>query len=665
MEIIFCKNFKKDCVSFFSQISNFVTSLLNKIDISSELDTATSFWNRRIVESCIYGVDVNPVAVELAKLSLWILAMAKGKPLSFLNHHLKVGNSLIGAKLNQIGHYPGLDENNKVEKQYSLFGDSIRFQTAVNEAIEKYSLIAEKETMTLTDINYKRNLLGEANSLLNYYKRICDLHTDISFGLSISENDYYKYVSMRKLIDDLPQKIPGYFHWELEYPNVFSKGGFDVIIGNPPWVSFGLRGVGAIDEHEEKFFRKVYKDSAEYKLSLYAIFMEAAVRLLADNGRHSFIVPDSFLLGKYFSKIRKFILDTSKIDKIVLFLEDFWPNASIGRCVIYVIEKYFNKKYRDENVLEMHEAKTLQEFNSKKTRYVENKQNNYGNVYLNRFRLYFDQFTKNIVEKMEEDSFPLKDVVKFYSGLIGKGGKASILIPQKPDDYTTEKYGKLISSGKYLKRYQIQFVDEYILREKRLYHSGYDENKYLSPKIFLNQTGDSLKACYDDEGYFCLNNIHIGYPVSNILSLRFMNAILASRLMNFYYHSISLEQGRAMAQIDIETIDLIPLPSNLLELEGDYSGKQSEKFLDYYYNLREVNYIKDNDNLYSMSVRNGFQNSIDFLVHQMLKLKNSSDPKDKIINRRISVTDSFIDSLIYKIYGLSNEEIEFVLNYDM
>ena len=60
-------------------------------------DTEISYWRRRVVESCIYGVDVNPLAVELAKLSLWLATAAKGKPLSFLDHHLRCGNSLIGA----------------------------------------------------------------------------------------------------------------------------------------------------------------------------------------------------------------------------------------------------------------------------------------------------------------------------------------------------------------------------------------------------------------------------------------------------------------------------------------------------------------------------------------------------------------------------------------
>ena len=64
-------------------------------------ETELAYWRRRVVESCVYGVDLNPMAVELAKLSLWLHTVAKGEPLSFLDHHIRCGNSLIGAKIEE------------------------------------------------------------------------------------------------------------------------------------------------------------------------------------------------------------------------------------------------------------------------------------------------------------------------------------------------------------------------------------------------------------------------------------------------------------------------------------------------------------------------------------------------------------------------------------
>src|SRR5207247_10808422 len=74
----------------------------------SQEDSELAYWRRRVVEACIYGVDVNPLAVELAKLSLWLTTIASDQPLDFLDHHLCCGNSLIGARLEDLGHVPEL-----------------------------------------------------------------------------------------------------------------------------------------------------------------------------------------------------------------------------------------------------------------------------------------------------------------------------------------------------------------------------------------------------------------------------------------------------------------------------------------------------------------------------------------------------------------------------
>src|SRR5207248_3123893 len=74
---------------------------------SGAKESAISYWKRRVIENCLYGVDVNPMAVELAKLALWLETVAPDRPLTFLDHHLRHGNSLIGAKVNDLGSLPG------------------------------------------------------------------------------------------------------------------------------------------------------------------------------------------------------------------------------------------------------------------------------------------------------------------------------------------------------------------------------------------------------------------------------------------------------------------------------------------------------------------------------------------------------------------------------
>jgi len=485
------------------------------------------------------------------------------------------------------------------------------------------------------------------------------MHTSIYFGNEISE---WKYKELIDSKDSLLSNndLPSYFHWELEFPVTFLINyGFDIVIGNPPWVSYGLRGHSAINNLDEEYLRRTYADSAEYKLSLYAVFMEAAIRLTASIGYQSFIVPDSFLLGKYFSQTRKFILSNTSINRIILFIEDFWPGASIGRCVIYITRKEPISSKRSINQVKVIEAKTLNEFGQGKICHNQYSQNTFEKAYLNRFRLFFSDKSRLIVEKMEKSSIPMASVVKFYSGLIGKYGKDSIVIRELPSDYSAVLYGKLISSGKYLRRYNVKFNNEYILREKKLYKSGFDEKKYLSPKLFLNQTGDSFKACYDTEGYFCLNNMHIGYPVSQIYDLRFINAILCSRLMNYYYHLISLEMGRAMAQIDIETIDQLPLPSNNIQKGTGTADLPKGLAVQY------EQYIKDpsKENMKDICAKimeMNPHNSLVFLVKEIIdlyKTEECSQPNGLI---QILAIDNLINCIVYHLYDLNEEEILFV-----
>lgn len=644
-------------------ISNFITKIINDLGIEGDLETDTANWRRWVVENCIYGVDLNPLAVELAKLSLWILSMAKNQPLSFMNHHLKCGNSLVGARLEEIGNYP-LSTSKKEPQQLHLFERDPDFKIAVEEAIEKEHMIASKSSLSLEDIHEKKAWLDDIEELLGRYKAICNVHVGILLGNGIDENQYLAIVKKKDFA--LARKINKsveYFHWQLEFPFLLRTGGFSVVIGNPPWISFGLRGVGVLDELLESYLRSNFPNSAEYKLSLYAVFMEAAINLLQQNGIHSFIVPDSFLLGQYFYKVRTYILNNTRIQQLVLFLEDFWQGASIGRCVIYSLKKESDYRLLGNSKTEVIEAKTLNDFSVGIFRKNSYSQKVFGKTSLSRFRLFFDETTRTIIEKMETNSIPLANVVKFYSGLIGLRGKDSIVISEKPSDFVENKYGKLIPSGRYLQRYKVTYNGEYIRRDKKLYKSGYDENKYLSPKIFLNQTGDSLKACYDNEGYFCLNNMHIGYSVDPIYDLRFVNAILCSKLMNFYYHAISLEFGRAMAQIDIETLDQLPLPKVFTK-----QNKSNNEKIDFSIYINDLLQDQQSEQIESIidrllaSIGNeNYHDFLSFIVQELLIIARQNPSKfDEV---KFSVLDHVIDMVVYRLYALSNDEVQFIEDF--
>jgi len=289
-------------------ISNFVTEILNELGITSDWESGTGYWRRWVVENCIYGVDLNPLAVELAKLSLWILSMAKNQPLSFLNHHLKCGNSLVGARLEEIGNYP-FSSAKKEPRQLDLFERDPDFKAAVEEAIAKNRLIAAKASASLEDVRAKKAWLEEIDQRLAGYKAICNIHTGLFFdNQGIDKNRYLMIVNHKDfLLASQLARNEKYFHWELEFPMILLiRKGFDCVISNPPYV----------DVLSDPFTDATY---VTFKgRNLYNYFIEKGLRLLnRSDGKLGFIIPISIITSERMKSTRIFIRQFKGIAKYV------------------------------------------------------------------------------------------------------------------------------------------------------------------------------------------------------------------------------------------------------------------------------------------------------------------------------------------------------------
>jgi hypothetical protein len=112
-----------------------------------------AYWRRRVVEACIYGVDLNPLAVELAKLSLWLTCIASDQPLNFLDHHLRPGNSLIGARLDQLGSLPQKKGRTDAKQMRFMFGPD--FKRAVAETIQQFQKIENEASGDVRSVKTK------------------------------------------------------------------------------------------------------------------------------------------------------------------------------------------------------------------------------------------------------------------------------------------------------------------------------------------------------------------------------------------------------------------------------------------------------------------------------------------------------------------------------
>ncbi|MFC1558664.1 Eco57I restriction-modification methylase domain-containing protein [candidate division KSB1 bacterium] len=421
---------------------------------------------------------------------------------------------------------------------YTLYMEAKYNQREIHKAILKENLYG-------IDLNPLAVKLTEMNLVLKGSEYF-PVETNIFEGNSLIKAD---------TAEDLTLFSSPFEEHQEELKNILKNNSYDITIGNPPYLSFGLKGTGKLEKEWHAYIKQRYPFSAQYKISTYALYLERGIELLKNGGFLGYILPDSFLLGRYFSNLRKYILDTCIIKEIILFSKDFWKSGLVGKPVILILQKEKDKLKRKNNHLKTVYCEDPQSLLSGKYLSYSYRQNTFEKTRHNRFRLFFSKETKDIVEKIEKAEYSLNQVVVFSSGLIGKKGKNDIISSKKENK---NWYPGLQSSSE-IDRYIINHKGGYISFEKERLKSGFKKARYFEPKLFLRQTGDSLKAAYDENNFLCLNNLHVGNMINESFDILYILAILNSNLMDEYYRTISLESGRALAQIDIETINELPI----------------------------------------------------------------------------------------------------------
>lgn len=275
--------------------------------------TEISHWRRRVVEHCIYGVDLNPLAVELAKLSLWLTCIASEEPLNFLDHHLRKANALVGAELANLGTLSVIPEQEQDQTRLSLGAD---LSSNVAAALQEISTIEGQDSSTIEIVKSKEKRWSEkVLPCLQPYKDIANIWIAAIAGLPITQFDYSSIGDLtmqalkgsRKAAADLAQLLLQHkpelnkilnemqpCHWELEFPEAFydlngqplKNAGFDAMLGNPPYIS--------TQTSSELASTRVMRPLFGFSDDLYVHFIEKGFRLLKTGGYFGFVVSDTF-----------------------------------------------------------------------------------------------------------------------------------------------------------------------------------------------------------------------------------------------------------------------------------------------------------------------------------------------------------------------------------
>ncbi len=303
---------------------------------------------RDVIGRCLYGVDINPMAAELCRVSLWLEALEPGRPLSFLDHHIRVGNSLLGATSQHIAR--GLPDDAFISNE----GDDKTFCSELKrrnrrerdgqanmlhlmeaDRVDEFGALADRGRSidatpddTLGDVRHKAEqfsrlivsaeykhaqLVGDAYCAAFVCRKRPNgtsepITTDTIRRL---EADATTLSSAQQAEVDRLSSHFQFFHWHLAFPEVVANGGFDCMIGNPPWIRQEmLRPIKRLLPLFECFTGTA--DSSAY-------FLELSVLLCRPHGRVAMLTPNKWFRASYAVNLRKFLRQRCRVHLLIDF----------------------------------------------------------------------------------------------------------------------------------------------------------------------------------------------------------------------------------------------------------------------------------------------------------------------------------------------------------
>lgn len=311
---------------------------------------------RLVAQRCLYGVDLNPVAVQLARLSLWLTTLAGDKPLTFLDHHIAAGDSLVGIGLWDLARRPSPARGRGFDRLLPLLADQTTDQLATQILPQRFRLATEPDD-TVAAVRDKERLLARliapgtpldrwkmaANVwCTNWFREGGRLPSNLSGDLIAAVLDRQPSLSHKQhsqLLEEAQTlaRERRFFHWELEFPEVFfdrhgqrhPSGGFDAVIGNPPWDALradagdeGQRRTARTTQHTRlRYFRDagLYRHQGSGHANCYQLFAERCMQLVRPGGRLGLVLPAGLATDRGSARLRRALLGSMRVDRLIGF----------------------------------------------------------------------------------------------------------------------------------------------------------------------------------------------------------------------------------------------------------------------------------------------------------------------------------------------------------
>lgn len=529
-----------------------------KVTIDDTRLTEVNLIKRMVMKRCIYGVDLNEMAVELAKLSLWLDSFTLGAPLSFLDHHLKCGNSLIGVFDISDVIIPGTEMYGQVQRALSyMLQVSELTDATVSEAKTSYDLF-NKGRKTIEPLLRRFNALTAKHFIdTGWNTRI----EHLAYTLDYKRELFAEVVeTCKKALKIAEEKR--FFHWKVEFPEVFytDKGekenpGFDCVIGNPP---YGIM----FDEAQKAYLNKGYI-SAQYQLESFTLCIEKGIALSKENGFQAFITPTTWLSMQYYENLRSLILSDYWLQQVILFKESVFPEATVETCIEIVQKRKPEAK-----------AVTSLGIVSAKPEYMVATWVNLEQMKIEKFESkriseYLTPAILDLCEGIKKRTLPLVALADLVVGCkpyqTGKGTppqtKENVVNRLFDATYKKDNSYKQYLRGEDFHRYSLNPQEERWIS----YGSWLAEPRPSAPffaaqKVVIRQTADTLITTIDDNMYLNLNNVHNLVLKEKHYSLPFILSLLNSKFLSFFYRIIVPEFGRIFAEVKIVNLEKLPIP---------------------------------------------------------------------------------------------------------
>jgi hypothetical protein len=330
-------------------------------------------YQRLMVENCMYGVDVNPTAVELAKFLIWVNTILPSKPPAYLNHHFRVGNSLLGAKVSDIGLLPlpkikgkkvSQEEKDRRQIQLDLFKEALNKKLFL--LLQSHSLIAKSPSDTPENIYWKGVWKSAYEQDAERFRILADVWVSSYFGNEVHWDEYNELIEHLKSSQEEWQQFAGseqvrkavelrdekrFFHWELEFPEVFydqlgnlkRQPGFDAILGNPPFNLPDVKEPGYENERAFYAVREPFSTVTDGKYTYDVLFTALGIWLTRQGGFLSNIVPADIARDAYATNLRNYVMSATRLCSLDIFPQKEAPenrifkDAEISSC-IYILQ---------------------------------------------------------------------------------------------------------------------------------------------------------------------------------------------------------------------------------------------------------------------------------------------------------------------------------------